>query len=191
MDIDVDIRTLPGETRDDVDAHLRAALGELAARVDVSRLQESTPTRSATGNPLWDVLTARSQVAYPGAELLAGIMVGGTDARFYRERGAIAYGAALFSPDMTLESFGQRFHGNDERIDVDSLGLVHRVLVRHRQGPRRLTRRMTSLPADGAISHDSFERGHAISRCRLGSQFIRESGRPHRFRRLFIMRSSA
>ena len=24
---------------------------------------------------------------------------------------------------MTLESFGQRFHGNDERIDVDSLGL--------------------------------------------------------------------
>ena len=69
------------------------------------------------------MLTARSQVAYPGAELLPGIMVGGTDARFYRERGAIAYGAALFSPDMTLESFGQRFHGNDERIDVDSLGL--------------------------------------------------------------------
>ena len=50
-------------------------------------------------------------------------MVGGTDARFYREQGSIAYGAALFSPDVTLESFGQRFHGNDERIDVESLGL--------------------------------------------------------------------
>jgi hypothetical protein len=24
---------------------------------------------------------------------------------------------------VTFESFGQRFHGNDERIDVDSLGL--------------------------------------------------------------------
>ena len=54
---------------------------------------------------------------------MPGIIVGGTDARFYREQGAIAYGAALFSPEMTLESFGQRFHGNDERIDVDSLGL--------------------------------------------------------------------
>jgi hypothetical protein len=41
----------------------------------------------------------------------------------YRERGSIAFGAALFSPDVTLESFGQRFHGNDERIDVESLGL--------------------------------------------------------------------
>jgi len=24
---------------------------------------------------------------------------------------------------VTLESFGQRFHGNDERIDIESLGL--------------------------------------------------------------------
>ena len=37
-----------------------------------------------------------------------------------------------------MESFGQRFHGNDERIDVESLGLSDRVLVRHRQGAGRL-----------------------------------------------------
>jgi acetylornithine deacetylase/succinyl-diaminopimelate desuccinylase-like protein len=123
VDIDVDIRILPGETRAEVEAHLAAALGDLRARVDVSTLQESVPTRSAIGNPLWDALAARTRAAYPGADLLPGLMVGGTDARFYRERGAIAYGAALFSPDMTLESFGQRFHGNDERVDVDSLAL--------------------------------------------------------------------
>lgn len=74
-------------------------------------------------SPLWDVLTENTQVAYPGAKLVPGITVGGTDARFYRDKGSVAYGAALFSPGMTLESFGQRFHGNDERIDVDSLGL--------------------------------------------------------------------
>ena len=65
----------------------------------------------------------QTQVAYPGAELVPGLIVGGTDARFYRRRGTVAYGAALFSPGVTFESFGQRFHGNDERIDVDSLGL--------------------------------------------------------------------
>ena len=54
---------------------------------------------------------------------MPGIITGGTDARFYRAKGAIAYGAALFSPDVTMESFGTRFHGNDERIDVESLGL--------------------------------------------------------------------
>ena len=35
----------------------------------------------------------------------------------------MAYGAALFSPSGQLEQFGTRFHGNDERIDVESLGL--------------------------------------------------------------------
>ena len=32
VDIDVDIRTLPGETRAEVEAHLAAALGDLADR---------------------------------------------------------------------------------------------------------------------------------------------------------------
>jgi di/tripeptidase len=38
-------------------------------------------------------------------------------------KGAVAYGTGLYSPDITLEKFGTRFHGNDERIDVESLGL--------------------------------------------------------------------
>ena len=54
---------------------------------------------------------------------MPGMVVGGTDARFYRDRGVVAYGAGLFSPSVSFESFGTRFHGNDERIDVESLGL--------------------------------------------------------------------
>ena len=75
------------------------------------------------GNPLWDALVARTQAAYPDAALVPGIITGGTDARFYREKGAIAYGTALYSPGFDAASFGSRFHGNDERIDVESLGL--------------------------------------------------------------------
>ena len=123
IDIDVDIRLLPGQSFDTAVSFVRAALGDLSDRVEISTLQRSDSTRSDMGNALWDVLAKRTQVAYPGAELLPGMMVGGTDARFYREKGSIAFGAALFSPDVTLESFSQRFHGNDERIDVDSLGL--------------------------------------------------------------------
>ncbi len=123
IDIDVDMRTVPGDTKEVVDGYLAEALGELAERVEISPLQEYDATRSAIGNPLWDALRTRTQVAYPGAELVPGIITGGTDARFYRSKGTIAYGAGLFSPAVTMESFGQRFHGNDERIDVDSLGL--------------------------------------------------------------------
>ena len=49
--------------------------------------------------------------------------VGFTDARIYREMGAVAYGAGLLSPFVTAGEFGSRFHGNDERIDVESLQL--------------------------------------------------------------------
>ncbi|HSP29373.1 MAG TPA: peptidase M20 family protein, partial [Ilumatobacteraceae bacterium] len=74
-------------------------------------------------NLLWETVSRHTQVAYPGADLVPGLIVGGTDARFYRERGITAYGTGLFSPKMDLATFGSRFHGNDERIDVDSLGL--------------------------------------------------------------------
>jgi acetylornithine deacetylase/succinyl-diaminopimelate desuccinylase-like protein len=123
IDIDVDMRTLPGDTREVVDGYLAEVLGELAPRVEISPIQEFESTRSPMDNPLWDALRTRTQVAYPGANLVPGIITGGTDARFYRTKGAVAYGAALFSPEVTIESFGQRFHGNDERIDVTSLGM--------------------------------------------------------------------
>ena len=125
VDIDLDIRTVPGTSPEDVEAHLRKALGELYDHVEVSVLQHSDPTRSefGDGNPLWDTLTKHTQVAYPGARLIPGLIVGGTDARFYRTRGRVAYGAGLFSPSMDFASFGTRFHGNDERIDTESLGL--------------------------------------------------------------------
>ena len=124
VDLDVDIRTVPGTTVADVEAHLHEALGDLAHHVEISPLQQYHPTESPIGNRLWDALARSSQVAFPGAELIPGLIVGGTDARFFRDKGSIAYGAGLFSPSVTFESFGTRFHGNDERIDVESLGLA-------------------------------------------------------------------
>lgn len=124
VEIEVDIRTVPGTTQDDVDAHLHDALGELAHHVEIGRLQTFDASESPGGNTLWDAVSSATQVAYPGAELIPGLIVGGTDARFFRHKGAIAYGTGLFSPQVTLESFGTRFHGNDERIDVESLGLA-------------------------------------------------------------------
>jgi acetylornithine deacetylase/succinyl-diaminopimelate desuccinylase-like protein len=125
VDLDVDIRTVPGTTRHDVEQHLRDALGDLFDHVEVSDLQNSDPTASpyGAGNALWDAVSTHTQVAYPGARLVPGLIVGGTDARFYRQRGATAYGSGLFSPGINMSTFGSRFHGNDERIDVESLGL--------------------------------------------------------------------
>ncbi len=124
VELEVDIRTVPGTTDDDVAALLAEALGDLAPHVEIATLQNYLPTESPVDSALWDALATRTQVAYPGAELIPGLIVGGTDARFYRDRGAVAYGAGLFSPSMDFATFGSRFHGNDERIDVASLALA-------------------------------------------------------------------
>ena len=124
VDIEVDIRTVPGTTRADVEAMLAEALGELWPHVDVTELQHGEATLSPRDTPLWDAITTHTQAVYPGAALVPGLVVGGTDARFYRDRGRVAYGAGLFSAGMDMATFGNRFHGHDERIDVASLGLA-------------------------------------------------------------------
>lgn len=125
VDLNVDIRTVPGTTHEDVMGHLREALGDLFEHVEVDILQNSEPTSSpfGSGTPLWDVMEKHTQIAYPDAQLMPGLIVGGTDARFYRERGRTAYGAGLFSKNVDFATFGSRFHGHNERIDVESLGL--------------------------------------------------------------------
>jgi acetylornithine deacetylase/succinyl-diaminopimelate desuccinylase-like protein len=124
VDVEVDIRTVPGTSRADVSAMLADALGDLAEQVEVGDLQNSDATLCGTDNALWETITKHTQIAYPGARLVPGLIVGGTDARFYRERDRVAYGAGLFSAGMDISTFGNRFHGHDERIDVESLALA-------------------------------------------------------------------
>jgi acetylornithine deacetylase/succinyl-diaminopimelate desuccinylase-like protein len=122
--LDVDIRTLPGEGTDEVDAHLRAALGDLADHVEVEVILNDPASISRTDTPLWDALQRAVAVPFPGARLTPQFTVGFTDARVFRELGATSYGAGLFSPSIDAAEFGRRFHGHDERVDVESLGLT-------------------------------------------------------------------
>ena len=122
--LDVDVRTLPGEGTAEVDAHLRAALGDLADHVEVEIILNDPASISRTDTPLWDALQRAVSVPFPGATLSPQFTVGFTDARVFRELGAISYGAGLFSPSVDAAEFGRRFHGHDERVDVESLGLT-------------------------------------------------------------------
>ena len=125
--VDVDVRTLPGEGPDEVDAHLRAALGALADHVEVEPLMNDAASISRIDTPLWDSLQRAVNRPFPAARLNPQFVVGFTDARIYREMGAVAYGAGLFSPSLDVGAFGSRFHGNDERIDLESLALTTRL----------------------------------------------------------------
>ncbi|HKW91726.1 MAG TPA: M20/M25/M40 family metallo-hydrolase [Methylomirabilota bacterium] len=124
VDVEVDIRTVPGDNDDEVRRHLDKALGGLADEVEVQKLFSKPASVSPAGTPLWDVLGRVVDAHYPGSRLLPRMIVGFTDAPYFRQRGAVAYGFGLFSRALTAEAMSGRFHGNDERIDVESLALT-------------------------------------------------------------------
>jgi acetylornithine deacetylase/succinyl-diaminopimelate desuccinylase-like protein len=129
VDIDVDIRTIPGDNEDEVRRHLDKALGDLSEEVMVEKLFSKQASVSPTDTPLWDVLGRVVGGHYPGARLLPKMIVGFTDAPYFRQHGAVAYGFGLFSRALTAEAMAGRFHGNDERIDVESLALTTQAWI--------------------------------------------------------------
>jgi acetylornithine deacetylase/succinyl-diaminopimelate desuccinylase-like protein len=129
VDIEVDIRTVPGDDEGEVQRHLDKALGPLAEDVEVEKLFSKPASTSPIGTPLWDVLGRVVDGHYPGAKLLPRMIVGFTDAPYFRERGATAYGFGLFSRALTAEKMSGRFHGNDERVDVASLALTTQAWI--------------------------------------------------------------
>ena len=124
IDINVDIRTLPGESTAEVQAHLDSALGDLADQVQVEIIMNDPASVSQMDNPMWDTIQKAVNQPFPGARLSPQFVVGFTDARVYRNLGSVAYGAGLFSPDLKSSDFMSRFHGHNERIDVESLSLT-------------------------------------------------------------------
>ena len=123
VELEVDIRSLPGWDTVDVRAMLDEVVGDLADDVEVEFRPEQPSTTSPIDTPLWDALQRVSQGFYPGARTVPFLTVGATDARFCRELGSVAYGFGLHSPAISFEEYGAMFHGIDERVDVESLHL--------------------------------------------------------------------
>ncbi|MEX2626044.1 MAG: M20/M25/M40 family metallo-hydrolase, partial [Ilumatobacteraceae bacterium] len=119
VDLQLDIRTLPGQTAADIDAILADALGDLADKVTVIDAHHDASTASSADTPLWDAMQRVCQGFYPGSAIVPTMTVGATDARFFRHAGATAYGFGLFSERLRYEDYAVMFHGDDERVDVE------------------------------------------------------------------------
>jgi acetylornithine deacetylase/succinyl-diaminopimelate desuccinylase-like protein len=123
VSIEVDIRTLPGQRAAEVHKMVETALGDLLPMVSITPFDDNESTASATDTPLWDSLGRVTARMVEDSALVPFLTVGATDARFFRRVGSVAYGFGLFSRRLTFEDYASMFHGNDERVDVESLDL--------------------------------------------------------------------
>ena len=123
VELEVDIRTLPGQSGADVRAQLDSILGDLRDSVEVIDAADDASTASAIDTPLWECLTRVSSALAPGSTTIPFLTVGATDARFFRRLGIPSYGYGLFSERISFDQFSSMFHGDDERVDQESLRL--------------------------------------------------------------------
>jgi acetylornithine deacetylase/succinyl-diaminopimelate desuccinylase-like protein len=125
--IDVDVRALPGVSPEEVDLMLRAALGDLQSRVVIEAPRGQQGSRSPLDGPLVDAMRRVTSALVPGSTIIPRLTTGATDARYFRWQGIPSYGFGLCSQRIPYTEYPLMFHGHDERIDTESLGLSARM----------------------------------------------------------------
>lgn len=123
-EIEADVRVLPGEGPEDIDRIVREALGDLAGEAEIEITISGRATSSPDETPLWHVLADATARLVPGAKTFPMLLAGATDSRFFRKLGTVCYGFGLYSTRLSFAEFGAMFHGDDERIDVESLAMT-------------------------------------------------------------------
>ncbi|MBM4373467.1 MAG: M20/M25/M40 family metallo-hydrolase [Deltaproteobacteria bacterium] len=125
-EVEIDGRTLPGQTDDDFLRELGAVLGP-EFELEVLRSAppvETEPVRSPLYDRILEVLAEREPDAIPVPYMIPGF----TDAKSFTRLGARWYGFApvKLPPGMR---FADMFHGHDERIPIDGLRWGTEVLT--------------------------------------------------------------
>jgi acetylornithine deacetylase/succinyl-diaminopimelate desuccinylase-like protein len=121
IDVELDIRVLPGETVAEVERFTRDLLADLPVTVDVKFRTE--PSRSPTSVPIWPALQRAVRRAHPDGRIAPTLFTGATDGRHLRPLGVPVFGFGVLSAALDPATYWSRFHGDDERIDIESLAL--------------------------------------------------------------------
>jgi acetylornithine deacetylase/succinyl-diaminopimelate desuccinylase-like protein len=109
----INCRILPDETPQEVEAALRAAVGDEKVQVSTTSANGASPMSPMRG----DVLGATRSLTdsfWPGVATLPYMVMGGTDGRMLRLAGIPTYGVE----GIFYDSGDIRFHGRDERVGV-------------------------------------------------------------------------
>ena len=119
-EVEIDGRTLPGQTDEDFLRELRHVLGP---EVELEIMRSAPPTvTEPVASPLYDVIAKQVIAREPDSVVVPYMIPGFTDAKYFTQLGCKWYG---FSPvKIEKESgikFADMFHGHNERVPVAGL----------------------------------------------------------------------
>lgn len=114
----LNFRIFPGDTRADVERHVREVAGE-GYEVALSPEGSEPSLVSPTGSAAWREVAGAVRAAFPDALVAPGLVLGGTDARHYAALTASIY---RFSPVRVRPGDADRIHGANERLGLENYG---------------------------------------------------------------------
>jgi acetylornithine deacetylase/succinyl-diaminopimelate desuccinylase-like protein len=116
---EIDCRLLPDTDAEEFHRWLRERIAD--DRVKVEIIEQSPPSGVAPlDTPFYRAVTNAVNRHAPGASVFPLLVPGGTDGRYFRQRGYAAYG---FGPLILERQDINRPHGIDERISIENLML--------------------------------------------------------------------
>jgi acetylornithine deacetylase/succinyl-diaminopimelate desuccinylase-like protein len=126
----LNVRTLPGQSVDDVVDRLRRVITEQGVVVEVTQRGVEAPA-SDPSSPMFTAIADTVHELDPKIAVVPYLSTGVTDSARLRRLGIQAYGVLPFP---MVQSDEERMHGNDERIPLESLHfgvrLIHGAISR-------------------------------------------------------------
>jgi acetylornithine deacetylase/succinyl-diaminopimelate desuccinylase-like protein len=120
----LDCRLLPDTKTDSFIDQLRKTIDDPEEKIELVQGPHPAPA-SPVDNPLFLAMKRAAAQVYPHVVVTESMTTGGTDSRYFRDRGVPAYG--LF-PVLVSKELTATVHGVDERVPVEDLGKAVRVI---------------------------------------------------------------
>jgi len=114
----VNFRILPGETFEDVLAHIRKVVNNPVVQIHPLTAMQSQPSNvSDAASPSFRTLARVIRTVFPGAIVAPGLVLGATDCRLYA---GLSQNLFRFSPLRVSPEDIDRPHGANERISLEN-----------------------------------------------------------------------
>ncbi len=126
----VNFRILPGETPDDVLAHVRRVIDDPEIEI-VGSAWSQAPRPGRVDGPGYRILTESIHAVLPEVVVVPGMLMGATDTRHYA--GIVDDAYRFIANEVGPDQF-TGIHGTDERVSVESMDQALRI---HREVLRR------------------------------------------------------
>lgn len=120
----LNVRTLPGQSVDEVVERMRAAVTEPGVAFEITQRGQEAPA-SDPASPMFQAITESAHELDPRIAVVPYLSTGVTDSARLRRLGVNAYGILPFPMTQADE---ERMHGNDERVPLASLHFGTRLI---------------------------------------------------------------